>query len=712
MYLEQYRQIGEHPHERIKLILSTALETAIQDKNTYVLDLDLIDLKKSITWVYRSISLCSIIHSSIHKLGEELMVKEEGSVVDLQAKIKDLVRVYYGNNLNRQQLDSIICKLPEAFQEEIFVKHLPNVTFPSNSISSFSDQCLEVAGEEVENLPCFHFLPDIFRDCLISRLMIIIFNTTNKHASEWESLKKQTRRSEEAANNPRSLLRRLIEVTDRFISSLRERAFTKETGKELVEDIILIMEGVKEQTQNRHPLQSTVIYTMNIFWKFIRSPDSRGAPVIESFDKEINEYHKKARLHMPKFMDTISGPEKNHSVASFQNMLLSRNRDPTVRHYENLQLYIEKISQFLLSAKKVVTWMQRKAHNNISKSNARKCTIGAIVGKTKEAPNEQDYDSQMYEELDSIVELLNTPFSINHLMKHTYQTKGKPVPNCRPLKTDSISIYDLCAKDGQIYSAASFYAKVYNNFLDESYKSAGLTPKTNIQEVDFDSFDRDKTINLNRSQIQSLLQFPDIFEDEQKFVLGIRSIIDDSKLQARKIRLDENLSIATQFKFSDEQDEPFLDLLSRNPDFKPSHQPKISTELIEQLPVKWRDMLELEWNLIELAAAQKPEIKLQGQVIRVEDADRVHLALMMKKLAYVYGLNKRKIKERRADMPKYLQASDELIRRVGSIGDIDRDESLWQKKACELVGWVPEDGCTVAGVIILAHHRWESRRFN
>ena len=170
--MELCKQIAHKQPKDIKEILNAAINFVIDSKKLMEFDLDEMNKNVSIELLYEQINLCAIIHSSIDILREELLVVDTELNIDLQKRIIELVRLFYGDGGNRRLLDSVILKLPPQLQEEIFVEYLPNVEFPSHSVLKENDMNFKVSGEEIENLHCFQYLPDNRRNCLLSRLLI------------------------------------------------------------------------------------------------------------------------------------------------------------------------------------------------------------------------------------------------------------------------------------------------------------------------------------------------------------------------------------------------------------------------------------------------------------------------------------------------------------------------------------------------------------
>ncbi len=698
----------------MKQILNAALSLIIEERKAVEFDLEMIDVKMNIELLYKQINLCAIIHSSLDNLREELAVQQEGSTIDLPAKLIKMIRLFYSDRENRRKLDTVISKLPSQLQEEIFTEYLPEVEFPHPSILMEGDESFKVAQERVEQQPSFNFLPDSKRRCLLSRILIIIVNTARSNDNEWTQLKNYISESEESKQDPQSVLRKLTDNLIKLIENFNDDKSTPESVEEIIDEFFTIIEQVKEKLQSRHTLQSIVIYTMTIFWKALRNIDYQQAfnqqSVIQNFDNQIRDYDNCARKLMPEFMNTIVGKPTTNMSSKFEEMLLTYNENQVIKHYNRMKVCIQPIVRCLISAKKVMMWMQGKAFNNLSKDKAKKLTVMCFVGKDRRETKREDYGMQMYEELVTIIDLLGESNPLNNGMRKHLEPLKKYLAREGSLKASNIFIYDLCAKDGLLNSIVSFYAKSYNKCLEETCKLCGSDLPVNKQKARFTSLDTDSLLSFNEWQRESLYQCPGVFEDEQLFVDGILSILHDSRLQAKQIELDAVNSIPSNFEFSTQRDQDFVSLISRNPYHSRNSRNKLDENLIHQLPSKMSEVFKLEWALTELATSQEREKKWHSFTLRADSADRLHLALMFKKLSLVCETSRDKLRLLSTGKSKEWHGESEVVRRVAGLADIESDEQLWQLRLADIFPDL-QDLSSLADVVLASDRLFHARKF-
>jgi Na+/phosphate symporter len=125
---------------------------------------------------------------------------------------------------------------------------------------------------------------------------------------------------------------------------------------------------VKKEQHIGPPIQTTVINTMNIFWKFITDEQyqqpERQSRLSEAFEEDLSKYHKNVRSYMPDFMTVVVGREKPDLVKRFsaklEELSNQEQKDSSIEHYRLLESSDETINRCLLSVKKLIGGSTRR----------------------------------------------------------------------------------------------------------------------------------------------------------------------------------------------------------------------------------------------------------------------------------------------------------------------------------------------------------------
>jgi len=644
----------------------------------------------------------ALIHSAVEQLPGDFEldpVHPQATVSEACSRLQLLVDRYYSLSAHRGKLDSLIAKLPASLQEVVFTRHLPSTRFPAHCLlRRAEDNNYLLCDESVERLGVFGLLPDQHRGCLLSRVLVVVCQHIRDAPDQWHRFVRQAL-SDQSADRT---LHRLVGATEALLGELRRDSMSLEATAAKIDEFFTIIEQVKKELHIRHPLQTTVLFTMNLFWDFStdQSQPDRPLQLADRFEAELGKYHERVRHFSPDFMAVVAGREKPDLQQKFRDTLRDLRSQPQTDRcldlFGLLEASRDSATRCLLSAQKLFAWASDKASSILSKSTAKRMPLLAFVGNEAADRDGSASSLKVAEELKTVVSILNEKSDALSKLKASHKRIRRIARNGR-VDLEDLFVYDLCAPDGILLEAAAVFARLHNQLIADAFELLGERQTAENSSVSFKDFTEAAAININESQKDQLLCLDSIFDDQAAFRDGIKMLIFDSVVQARPILLDGDQKLLADFAFAAEAEDTRCSAWAFDSGRHAAHRHELS-------PITHMgDLLRLEWTLAELAASQdRGEKRWKHLRLRADSAGSLHLALAIKKLAQVFEANAQKLKSKVSSKPASTQLTEEVVRRVASIADIDLEENLWHKKLADELRSAQTD-CTVADVLHFAH---------